>query len=114
MKDTSGEITKTMTETSIKNNDVLENLNDKLSEITKDRGILGTYLMFPLSIIADPEHTSQFKKVKYPDSDKVNDLLTNKTKPVTLCNNLLKFRDTEKKFELHGDLLKMMTSKTII
>ena len=33
------------------------------------------------------------------------------TLPVTLSNNLLTFRDTDKTFELQGDLLKMITSK---
>ena len=65
--------------------------------------------MSPLSKIAQPEHTSQFKLVK--DMNRINDLLKNKTIPVTLFDNLLTFRDTDKKFELQGDVSKMMTNK---
>ena len=35
----------------------------------------------------------------------------NKTIPVTLHDNLLTFRDTNKQFELKGELLKMITNK---
>ena len=76
-----------------------------------DRGIIESYLLSPLSKITKPEHTSQFKLVKDPSSNRVNDLLMNKTIPVTLCNNLLTFRDTDKEIELQGDLLKMITNK---
>ena len=61
--------------------------------------------------ITHPEHTSQFKLVKDPSSNRVNDLLIYETLPVTLYNNLLTIRNTEKKFELQGDLLKMITNK---
>ena len=67
--------------------------------------------MSPLSKTANPEHTSQFKQVKDPSSNMVNDLLLNKTIAVTLHNNLLTFRDTDEKFELKGDPLKMITNK---
>ena len=48
-------ITKTITEASIKNNQELEYLNNKLLEIMNDRGILASYLMSPLSKITNPE-----------------------------------------------------------
>ena len=111
MKDTSRDKTKTKTETSIKNNKALGNLNDKLLEILIDRGILSCYLLCSLSKITNPEHTSQFELIKDADSNRPNDLLINKTIPVTLYNNLLTFRDTNKEFVLQGDLLKMITNK---
>ena len=104
-------ITKTITENSIKNNEALENLNNKLLEIMNDRGILASYLMSPLSKITNPENTTQFKLVKDSSSNRVNDLLIHNTIPITLYNNLLTFRDTDKEFELKGDLLKMITNK---
>ena len=110
IKDVSEEVTKTMTENSIKNNQALENLNNKLLEIMNDRGILASYLMSPLSKITNPENTSQFKLVKDNNSNRVNDLLIKNTIPITLYNNLLTFRDTGKEFELKGDLLKMITN----
>ena len=111
IKDVSEEVTKTMTENSIKNNQALENLNNKLLEIMNDRGILASYLMSPLSKITNPENTSQFKLVKDSNSNRVNDLLIKNTIPIALYNNLLTFRDTGKEFELKGDLLKMITNK---
>ena len=111
LEKTSQDITKTITETSIKNNQAKENLNNKLLEIMNDRGILATYLMSPLSKITNPENTSQFKLVKDSNSNRVNDLKINKTVPITLYNNMLTFRDTGKEFELKGNLLKMITNK---
>ena len=111
IKDVSEEVTKTMTENSIKNKHALENLKNKLLEIMNDRGILASYLMSPLSKITNPENTTQFNLVKDSNSNRVSDLKINKTIPITLYNNLLTFRDTGKEFELKGDLLKMITNK---
>ena len=102
----SQDITKTITESSIKNNKALENLKEKILKIKNDRGILVSYLMSPLSKITNPENTSQFELVKYSSSNRVNDLLIHNTIPITLHSNLLVFRDTKKVFELKGDLLK--------
>ena len=52
-----------------------------------------------LSKFTTREHTSQFKLVKDPNSKRVNSLLINETIPVTLYDNLLTFRVTDKKFE---------------
>ena len=110
LENTSQKITKVITETSLKNNQALENLNNKLLKIMNDRGILATYLMSPLSKITNPENTSQFKSVKDHNSNRVNDLKINKTIPITLYGNILTFRDTNKHFELKGDLLEMITN----
>ena len=111
LENTSQDITKTITETSIKNNQARENLNNKLPEIMNERGILATYLMSSLSKITYPENTSQFKLVKDSTSNRINDLLINKTIPITLYNNLLTFPDSNKEFEKKGDLLRMITNK---
>ena len=110
IKDVSENITKTITQTSIKNNQAIDNINNNLLEIMNDRGILATYLMSPLSRLTNPENTSQFKLVKDSSSNRVNDLKINKTIPITLYGNMLTFRDTNKQIELKGDLLKMITS----
>ena len=110
IENTSQDITKTITETSLENNEAIENLNDKLLEIMNDRGVLATYLMSPLSRITNPENSSQFKLVKDSSSNRVNDLKINKTIPITLYGNMLTFRDTNKQFELKGDLLEMITN----
>ena len=64
IKNTSEKITKNLTESSFKNNRALENLNNKPLEIMKDRGLLATYLMSPLSKRTNPEISSQHKLVK--------------------------------------------------
>ena len=76
-----------------------------------DRGILASYLLTPLSIITNPENKSQYKLVKDPKSNRVSDLLIHNTTPFTLYKILLSFRDTDKKFVLQGDLLKMITKR---
>ena len=83
LENTSQDITKTITETSIKNNQAIENLNNKLLEIMNDRGILTSYLMSPLSKITNPENTSQLKLVKDPSSNRVNDLKIHNSIPIT-------------------------------
>ena len=110
LENTSENLTKAITETSIKNNLAIENINNNLLEIMNDRGILATYLMSPLSRITNPENSSQFKLVKDSSSNRVNNLKINKTIPITLYGNMLTFRDTNKQFELKGDLLEMITN----
>ena len=111
IKDVSEEVTKTMIENSIKNNQALENLNNNFLEIRNDRGILAEYLMSPPTKITNPQTSSQFKLVKDSNSNRVNDLKINKTISLTFYNNLLTLRDTDKEFELKGDLLRMITNK---
>ena len=110
LENTSENLTKAITKTSIKNNQAIENINNNLLEIMNDRGILATYLMSPLSRITNPENASQFKLVKDSSSNRVNDLKLNKKIPITLYGNMLTFRDTNKQFELKGDLLEMITN----
>ena len=111
LENSSQDITKTITETSIKNNQAIENLNNKLLEIMNDRGIIASYLLSPLAKIINPENSTQFKLVKDSSSNRVNDLLIHNSIPITLHDNLLTFRDSNKQFELKGDLLKMITNK---
>ena len=110
LENTSENLTKAITETSIKNNQAIENINNNLLEIMNDRGIFATYLMSPLPRITNRENASQFKLVKDHSSNRVNDLKINKTIPITLYGNMLTFRDTNKQFELKGDLLEMVTN----
>ena len=112
LENTSQDITKTITKTSIKNNLAIENLNNKLLEIMNIRGIIASYLLSPLAKITNPENSTQFKLVKDSNSNRVNDLKINKSIPNTLYNNMLTFRDSGNVFELKGDLLEMITNKT--
>ena len=110
LENTSESLTKAITESSTKNNQAIENLNDKLLEIMNDRGILESYLMSRLSKITNPENSSQFKLVKDSSSNRVNDLKIHNSIPITLYGNMLTFRDTNKQFELKGDLLETITN----
>ena len=110
LENTSENLAKAITDSSIKNNQAIENINNNLLEIMNDRGILATYLMSPLSKITNPENKSQYKLVKDHNSNRVNDLLMKNKIPITLYGNMLTFRDTNKQFELKGDLLEMITN----
>ena len=111
IKDVSEDVTKTIMITSKENNQALENLNNKFLAILNDRGILANYLMSPLSKITNLETSSQYKLVKGSYSIGDNDLKVNKTISITLHDNFLTFRDTNKQFELKRDLLKMITNE---
>ena len=110
-QDVSEEVTKTITEISIKNDEAIENLSNKFLEITTDRGKIATYLMTPLSKVTNLENYRQFKLVKDHNWNRVTDLLIRNTIPITLHDKLLTFPDTNKVFELKGDLLKLITNK---
>ena len=94
LENTSEILTKAITETSIKNNLAIENINNILLEILNDRGILASYLMSLLYRITNPDNTSQFRLVKDHISNRVNDLLMKNKVPITLYGNMLSFRDT--------------------
>ena len=111
LENTSQDITKLITETSVENNHAIENLNNNLLEKMNDRGILASYLMSPSSKITNAENTTQFSLVKDSSAKRVNDLLIQNSILFTLHDNLLTFRDTNEVFELKGDLLKVITNK---
>ena len=76
-----------------------------------DRGIIASYLLSSLAKITYPENSTQFKLVDDSNSNRVNDLRIIKSIPITLYNNMLTFRDSDKVFELKVDLLEMITNK---
>ena len=84
LENTSQDIIKTITETSLENNQAIENLNNKLLEIMNDRGIIASYLLSPLAKIFNPENTTQFKIINDSASDRVNDLKINNSIPIIL------------------------------
>ena len=111
LENTSENLTKAITGSSKENNQAIENLDNKLLEIMNDRGIKSSCLLSPLAKITNPENTTQFKLVKDSNSNRVIDLLIHNTIPITSHDNFLTFRDTNKIFELKGDLLKIITNK---
>ena len=67
--------------------------------------------MSPVSKITIPEQFGQFKLIEDPYLIKVNDLLINKTIPVTLYENFSIFCAADKEFESKGDFLEMIAKK---
>ena len=76
-----------------------------------DRGIKTSYLLFLLFKIINPENTSQLKLVKDSNPNRFVHLLLHQKIPVALYNILLTIRDTDREFELKGNLLRMITNK---
>ena len=100
-----------MVENSIENNKAIENLNNKLLEIMNDGGIIDSQLLYPLSKNTNPENTREFKLLKDYNSNRFIDLLIHISVPITLHDNLLTYRDTNKQFELKKDFLTMITNE---
>ena len=58
IKNTSKNSTKTITETSINNNKAIENLNENVSELINDKGMIAPYLASSLVKLFKPEKTA--------------------------------------------------------
>ena len=110
IKNTSENITKTLTENSINNNKAIENLNEKILELMNDNGIIAPYLTTSLVEVFKKDNKSQFRLRKDPNSTKMNDFLIHGNIPVTIFSNMITFRDSNKTFRLEGDLLKVITN----
>ena len=103
IKDTSDNLTKTITESSINNNKIIENLNQRILELMNDRGLIAPYLASSLVNLFKPVYRSQFRLKK--TLIQLRWLI-----PVTLFSNMITFRDSNKSFKLDGDLLETMTN----
>ena len=106
IKNVSENISKTLTESSINNNKAIENLNGKVLESVNDKELIDCSLLEALKY----DNKGQFRLIKDPNSTKTNDFLINENVPITIFNNMLILRDTDKIFKLEGDLLKKMTN----
>ena len=73
IKITSLDVTKTITETSNKNNTVLENLNGKKLELLIDKGMIAPYFASTLVNLFKPENKSQCRLIKDFNSTKMKD-----------------------------------------
>ena len=110
IKNTSENITKTLTENSINNNKAIEILIEKILELMNDKGLIAPTLASSLVNLFKPENKSQFRLKKDLNSTKMNDFMINGGIPVTLVSNMLIFRDSNKSFKLDGDLLESITN----
>ena len=109
IKITSENITKTITETSIYNNNAIEIIKEKVSELMNDKGMTAPYLASCLVNFIELENKIQFKLIKDQNSIRMIDFLINGGMPVTLYRTMLTFSDSNKFFKLGGDLLETMT-----
>ena len=105
IKNTSENITKSITEASINNNKAIENLNEKVLESMNDKGLIDGSLIEVIKF----DNKGQFRLTKDPNSTKPNDFLINEKVPVTIFSNMMTFRETKKVFKLEGDLYKLIT-----
>ena len=110
IKNTSENVTKTLTEKSINIIEAIEKLNEKISDFMIDKGMIAPYLASSSVNLLKPEKKSQLRLKKDLNSTKMNDFLITDGIPVTLVSNLLIFRDSNKSFKLDGDLLETMTN----
>ena len=110
LENTSENLTKTITETSIKNKQAIENLNENILELMNDKGLIAPYLASSLVEVFKTDIKSQFRLRKDHSSTKLNDFLINGGIPVTIVSNMLIFRDSYKSFKLDDDLLETMTN----
>ena len=69
LKKTSENVTKTITESSIKNNKAIENLNEKVLESLNDKGLIDSSLIE----VIKSDNKDQFRLTKDPNSTKAND-----------------------------------------
>ena len=98
IKNTSQDISKTITESSIKNNKALQNLSEKFVELMNEKGMIAPYLVSSLVNLFKTENKSQLTLLKDLNSTKWNDFLINGGIPVTIYSNILIFRDSNKSF----------------
>ena len=110
IKNTSEDITKTITETSIKNNKESSDLNEKVLELMNEKGLIAPYLSSSLVNLFKPQNKSQFITIKDRNATRMNDFKINGGIPVTLYSSMLTFRDCNKSFKLDGDLLEAITN----
>ena len=110
IKNTSENITKSITEASIKNTKAISDLNEKVLELMDEKGLIAPYLTSSLVEVFKKDNKSQFRLRKDPNSTKMNDFSIHGTIPVTIFSNMITFRDSNKSFRLEGDLLKTITN----
>ena len=109
-KNTSQDIIKTTTVTSNENNQAFSDLTENVLQMMNGKGMIAPSLASSSVNLFKPENKIQFEIIKDFISTRINHFLINTPKPVTLCKNLLIFRDSIKSFKLDKDLLEQITN----
>ena len=73
-----------------------------------DKGLIAPFLSSSLVNLFKPGNKSQVRLKKELNSTKLNDFLIHGSIPVSLYSNIITFRDSNKSFRLHEDLLKLI------
>ena len=73
IENTSQDITKLISETSINKNQAISDLNEKVLELMYDKGMIARYLASSLVNLFKPENKSQFKLIKDRNSIRMNE-----------------------------------------
>ena len=81
--------TKTITDSSTKDNKALSDLNKKVSELMNHKGMIAPFLASSSVNLFKPENKSQFGLKKDLNSTKINVFKINGGIPVTLYSNML-------------------------
>ena len=106
VKDVSYKITKTRTETSIRNNIGLDSLNENVLELMNDKCMIAPFLASSLLDLFKTEIKSQFELVKDSNSIRMSAFFINTSVPIILYKNMLTSIDTNQFFKLDVDFLK--------
>ena len=114
IKDVSDDISKVISETSIRNTKTISDLNEKVLELMDEKGLIAPYLASSLVNLSTPENRSQFRLKKDLNSPNMNEFSINGDIPVNLYSNMITFRDSNESFKLDGDILKTITNYDFI
>ena len=89
MINTSEILIKTISEPYINNKKAIENLNEKVSELKRAKGMIAPYLASSLVNLFKPENKSHIRLKKDLNSTKMKDFLISDGIPVTLYSKML-------------------------
>ena len=93
-----------------KNNQAISDINENVLELMNDKGRKAPYLASTLVNLPKPQNKNNFKLIKDSNSIRMKFFLRNRNILVTLYSKKLASSDSNKSFQLAGDLLKTMTN----
>ena len=110
IKDVFENVTKTISETSMKNTKAISDLNEKVLEVMNENGLIAPYLASSLVNLFKPENRSQFRLKKDLNLSMMNDFSINGGIPVSSLSNMITSKDSNNTFKLDGDLLETIAN----
>ena len=110
IKDVFENVTKTISETSMKNTKAISDLNEKVLEVMNENGLIAPYLASSLVNLFKPENRSQFRLKKDLNLSMMSDFSINGGIPVSSLSNMITSKDSNNTFKLDGDLLETIAN----